>query len=101
WEFHIVSDPEINAFNVPGGHVYVNTGLIMAADNTAELAGVMAHEISHGVARHGTERITKAYGLNLGLGQLLGQNPSLVKQLAAQIAAGGAVAKFSRDDERE
>jgi beta-barrel assembly-enhancing protease len=101
WEFHIVADPSINAFNVPGGHVYVNTGLILAADNAAELAGVMAHEISHGVARHGTERISKVYGLQIGAGLLLGQNPSAVKQIATEIAAGGLVAKFSRDDERE
>jgi predicted Zn-dependent protease len=101
WEFHIIADPEINAFNIPGGQVYVNTGLIMAADNTAELAGVMAHEISHGVARHSTERMSKVYGLDVGLNYLLGQNPSMLKQIAAQLAAGGVVAKFSRDDERE
>jgi beta-barrel assembly-enhancing protease len=101
WTFHIVADPEVNAFNVPGGHVYVNTGLITAASNTAELAGVMAHEIGHGVARHATERISKVYGLNYGLGAALGQDPSLVKQIVAQVAAGGLVAKFSRDDERE
>jgi predicted Zn-dependent protease len=101
WEFHVVADPAVNAFNIPGGHVYVNTGLILAADNTSELAGVMAHEIAHGVARHGTERISKTYGLNIGAGLLLGQNPSLIKQIAAQIAAGGLVARFSRTDERE
>ena len=101
WEFHVVADPSINAFNIPGGHVYVNTGLIMASRNTSELAGVIAHEIAHGASRHATERITKVYGLNLAAGLLLGQQPSQMKQLAAQLAAGGLVAKFSRDDERE
>jgi beta-barrel assembly-enhancing protease len=101
WEFHIVADPEINAFNIPGGHVYVNTGLIMAADNSAELAGVLAHEIAHGVARHATERITAAQGINVGAGLLLGQNPSAIKELAAQIAAGGIIAKYSRSAEQE
>ncbi|MDX1661415.1 MAG: M48 family metalloprotease, partial [Gemmatimonadota bacterium] len=47
WEFHVVADPSINAFNIPGGHVYVHTGLICATDNVAELAGVMAHEVAH------------------------------------------------------
>jgi predicted Zn-dependent protease len=79
----------------------VNNGLIMAAGRTAGLAGVMAHEISHGVARHATERISRIYGLDLGAGLLLGQNPSLIEQIAAQIAAGGAVARFSRNAERE
>lgn len=101
WKFHIVDDPSINAFNIPGGHVYVNTGLIRAADNVAELAGVMAHEISHGVSRHGTERLSKTYGLSIAAGALLGGNPGIIQQIVAQIAATGAVAKFSRDDERE
>ena len=101
WEFHVVKDPSINAFNIPGGHVYVNTGLIAQVDDVAELAGVLAHEIAHGVARHGTERLTKAYGLQIGAGILLGQDPGLVEQIVAQIAGQGAIAKFSRDDERE
>ena len=101
WTFHVVNNPEINAFNVPGGHVYVNTGLIKAAGNASELAAVMAHEISHGVSRHATERISKVYGLNLGAGLVLGDNPSTLKKIAAQLAAGGLVAKFSRSDERE
>lgn len=101
WEFHIVDDPSINAFNIPGGHVYVHTGLIRAADNVAELAGVMAHEIAHGVSRHATERLSKTYGLSIAAGALLGSDPGIVQQIVAQIAATGAVAKFSRDDERE
>jgi len=101
WRFHVVRDDAINAFNVPGGLVYVNTGLIAAADNTAELAGVIAHEVAHGAARHGTERMTQAYGLNVAAALLLGQDPGLGAQIAAQIAGGGAIAKFSRDDERE
>ncbi len=101
WEFHVVADPAINAFNIPGGHVYVNTGLLAAVDNAAELAGVMAHEIAHGVSRHGTERLTKAYGLNIGAGLLLGQDPSTTQKILAQLVGGGALAKFSRSDERE
>lgn len=101
WEFHIVDDPSINAFNIPGGHVYVHTGLIEAANNASELAGVMAHEISHGVERHATERLTQAYGLNIVAALVLGQNPGMIEQIVAQIAGTGAIAKFSRDDERE
>ncbi len=65
WKFHVVRDKDINAFNIPGGHVYVNTGLIATADNASELAGVIGHEVAHGVARHGTEQLTRVYGLNL------------------------------------
>lgn len=101
WEFHIVDSPEINAFNIPGGHVYVNTGLIQATDNVAELAGVMAHEIAHGVARHGTEQVSKAYGFNIIAGLALGANPPIYQQILAQIVGAGTFARFGRDAERE
>ena len=101
WEFHVVDDPAINAFAIPGGHVYVNTGLIANADNASELAGVMAHEISHVVARHSTEMLTRQYGLSILAGLVLGQDPGAIQQIAAQIVAGGALARFSRDAERE
>ncbi len=101
WRFHIVADPQVNAFAIPGGEVYVNTGLIGAADNVAEFAGVLAHEISHGVARHGTEQLSRAYGLEIVASLVLGQNPSIYQQILAQIVGNGAMAKFSRDAERE
>lgn len=101
WQFHIVQDKSINAFNIPGGHVYVTTGLIAAADNASELAGVMAHEIAHGVERHGTEQLTKSYGLSIVAGLLLGQNPAVYQQILAQVVGGGVLARFSREAERE
>lgn len=101
WQFHVVEDPAINAFAIPGGHVYVNTGLIANSDNAAELAGVMAHEINHVVARHSTEQLSRQYGLSMLAGLALGQNPNQLAQLAAQLVAGGALARFSREAERE
>ncbi|HVR29667.1 MAG TPA: M48 family metallopeptidase [Thermoanaerobaculia bacterium] len=101
WEFHLVNDPAINAFNIPGGHVYVYKGLVEAAPDAAAFAGVLAHEIGHGVARHGTEQLSKSYGLSVLGGVLLGRNPAVYEQILAQILAGGAIAKFSRADERE
>ncbi|HYO76786.1 MAG TPA: M48 family metallopeptidase [Thermoanaerobaculia bacterium] len=101
WQFHVVQDPAINAFAIPGGHVYVHTGLIENADNASELAGVIAHEISHVLARHSTEQLSRQYGLSVIAGAVLGQNPGALAQIAAQIAAGGAMARFSREAERE
>jgi beta-barrel assembly-enhancing protease len=101
WQFHVVQDDAINAFAIPGGHVYVNTGLINNSDNASELAGVMAHEISHVLARHSTEQLSRQYGLSAIAGAVLGQNPSTLAAIAAQIAAGGAMASFSREAERE
>jgi predicted Zn-dependent protease len=101
WQFHIVKEPELNAFNIPGGHVYVTTGLLGAADNASQFAGVLAHEISHGVSRHGTEQLSKAYGLEMVAGVVLGQNPAVYKQILAQIVGTGALARFSRTAEDE
>ena len=61
----VIDSDEVNAFALPGGFFYVNSGLILAADEEAELAGVMAHEIAHVAARHGTEQYSKAQLLNL------------------------------------
>src|SRR5437667_11141594 len=68
WEFHCVNDRSINAFALPGGYVFVNRGAIEAADNEAQLAGVMAHEISHVALRHGTNQASKAELTQGGLG---------------------------------
>jgi beta-barrel assembly-enhancing protease len=101
WQFHVVQDDSINAFAIPGGHVYVHTGLIKNSDNASELAGVMAHEIAHVLARHSTEQLSRQYGLSTIASAVLGQNPSTIAAIAAQVAAGGAMASFSREAERE
>ncbi len=101
WQFHVVEDPALNAFAIPGGHIYVHTGLIASANSASELAGVMAHEISHVTARHTTEQISRQYGLSVLAGLVLGQDPGATQQIAAQIVAGGALARFSREAEGE
>ena len=101
WRFYVVRDDAVNAFNVPGGLVYVNTGLIENVGSAGELAGAIAHEIAHGIERHGTERLSKANEANAIAGAVLGRNPGAATQIAAQIAAQGAFASFSRADERE
>jgi hypothetical protein len=60
WEFHCVNDKQVNAFALPGGYVFINRGAIEAADNESQLAGVMAHELSHVALRHGTAQASKA-----------------------------------------
>jgi predicted Zn-dependent protease len=101
WRFKVVQDESINAFNVPGGLVYVHTGLLAKSGSAAEFAGALAHEISHGLARHGTRRYSQAQEANLIAAILLGSNPGAIAQIGAQVAAAGAFARFSREDERE
>lgn len=101
WDFYIVRDSSVNAFNLPGGLVFVNSGLIAEAESLDQLAGVMAHEIGHGAARHGTEIMTKAYGYNLLAGLVLGRNPSQARQVVAQLVGTGVMNGYSRTAERE
>ncbi len=101
WDFFVIDDPAVNAFNLPGGLVYVNRGLIEEADSLDQLAGAMAHEIGHGVARHGTQLMSRSYGYNLLAGLLLGRNPSQGQQILAQIVGTGALTRYSRTAELE
>jgi Zn-dependent protease with chaperone function len=102
-----VNATEINAFALPGGPMYVNRGLITTSRNEAELAGVLAHEMSHVILRHGTEQASKAYMGNAGLsilGGLLGKSGGSTSQIVGAVGGFGlnaAFLKFSRSDELE
>jgi predicted Zn-dependent protease len=85
WQFRIVNSAEINAFALPGGYIYINRGLFEAAEDEAQLAGVIAHESGHVVMRHGTHIASQAVLAQGGLAVLtsiLGQSGSLTSQLA-------------------
>jgi len=85
WTFKVVNSADINAFALPGGFIYVNRGAIEAAEDEAEIAGVIAHEAGHVVMRHGTNQATKAMLAQAPLailGGILGQSSSLTAQLA-------------------
>ncbi|MDA2928636.1 M48 family metallopeptidase [Acidobacteria bacterium AH-259-O06] len=70
YQFKVLNISDINAFALPGGFMYINRGLIEAAENEAQLAGVMAHEMAHVALRHGTNQVSKAYLTQAGLGVL-------------------------------
>jgi len=99
----VVESDEINAFALPGGFFYVNHGLILAADDESELAGVMAHEIAHVAARHGTEQHSKAELINFASIPLIFMGG--VGGFALRQAAGFLIPmqflQFSRKDEGE
>ena len=101
WTFTVVADPAVNAFALPGGHVYVNAGLVAAAEDPSELASVVGHEVAHGVARHSTERLVKAQGVSWVASLVLGDDPGVIRQVVAGLVGRGALARFSRTDEAE
>lgn len=99
----VVDSNEINAFALPGGFLYVHRGLIEAAENEAELAGVLAHEIAHVAARHGMEQASKGQFINFASIPLifLGGIGGYVIQQAAGLAVPLGFLKFSRGAEKE
>lgn len=105
YQFKVVDVSDINAFALPGGFMYVNRGLIDAAHDEAELAGVMAHEMSHVALRHGTNQASKAYLAQAGLGVLGGVlgNGGLSQIIGAVGGFGlnSLFLKFSRTDETQ
>ena len=109
WHFTLLDSPEINAFALPGGYVYVTRGIMAYMENEADLAGVMGHEIGHVTARHGAQRATREQNAGLGvlaasvLGAVLeSQGIAGAGQVASQVsqtAAAGYIATYGRDQE--
>ena len=103
--FEVVADPSINAFALPGGPMFINTGLLKAIDNEAQLAGVMGHEMSHVILRHGTNQASKAQliqlpailGGKMAGGSMLGQ----LTQVGIGLGANSVLLKFSRSAESQ
>ena len=112
WTFTVLDSPEINAFALPGGYVYVTRGIMAYLDSEADLAGVIGHEIGHVTARHGAQRATRQQNAGLGvlaatvLGVLVegATGVSGTAQAASQIGQGvaaGFVATYSREQETQ
>ena len=109
WHFTVLDSPEINAFALPGGYVYVTRGIMAYMEDEADLAGVMGHEIGHVTARHGAQRATSQQHAGLGvfaasiLGAVLeGQGYAGAGQLAGQVSqtvAAGYIASYGREQE--
>jgi predicted Zn-dependent protease len=99
----VVDSNDVNAFALPGGNLYVNRGLIETAENEAELAGVMAHEVAHVAARHGMEQVSKGTLVNYASIPLifLGGWGGYIVQQVAGLAVPLTFLKFSRGAEKE
>jgi beta-barrel assembly-enhancing protease len=105
--FDVINQKEINAFALPGGPMFLNRGMIEASKSEAEMAGVMAHEISHVALRHGTAQATKGEKFQIGavagqiLGAIVGGTAGSVIAQGSQFGLGAYFLKYSREYERE
>jgi hypothetical protein len=107
YSFDVVNMREINAFALPGGPMFLNRGMIQAATTEGEVAGVMAHELSHVILRHGTAQATKGQKFQIGaiagqvLGAIIGGRTGAVVSQGTQVGLGTWFLKYSREYERE
>jgi beta-barrel assembly-enhancing protease len=105
YQFHVIPAADINAFALPGGPIFVNIGTITAAENEAQLAGVLAHEMSHVYMQHSAKQAPKATVAQIiaGLaGAVLPQSGlGALARMGVQIGAGGVLMKYSRSDEAQ
>ncbi|HUQ34585.1 MAG TPA: M48 family metallopeptidase, partial [Pyrinomonadaceae bacterium] len=104
YQFNVIATKEINAFALPGGYVFVNAGAIAAARNEGELAGVMAHEISHVALRHPTNQVSKAYVAKSGLKMIRRVTGADIGGILEQVGGAGAnllFLKFGRTAETQ
>src|SRR3954468_16320396 len=105
YEFHVIPQKDINAFAIPGGPIFVNLGTIQAADNEAELAGVIAHEMTHVYMQHSIKQMSKqsmAQGVLGVLGAVLGNGTAgNLAKIGMQVGAGAIFMKYSREDEAQ
>jgi hypothetical protein len=103
YQFHVVQQSDINAFALPGGPIFVNVGTITAAESEAQLAGVMAHEMSHVYMQHSAKQAPKQEWANIlgALGGMLGGAAGDLAQMGIQFGAGTLLMRYSRKDEAQ
>ncbi|HZP62254.1 MAG TPA: M48 family metallopeptidase [Terriglobales bacterium] len=103
YQFHVVQESDINAFALPGGPIFVNIGTINAADNEAQLAGVISHEMSHVYMQHSAKQAPKQEWASIlsALGGALGGAAGSLAQMGIQLGAGTLLMKYSRGDEAQ
>ena len=101
YEFYVVRDETPNAFTIPGGKIYVHTGLLDFVGDDSELAGVLGHELGHAYARHPAKGLSRQMGVGY-LSSLLFKDPQgKFRTLALQLATQGVLTRYSREDERQ
>lgn len=101
YRFYVVNNKVPNAFTIPGGHIYVHTGLFTLVQDDSELAGVIAHELGHAIERHPTKNLTRAYGAEYLTRFLTAKGSGPLQTMTLQLLKTGILTRYSREDELE
>jgi len=98
---HLVNEPDLNHFSLPGGHIYLYRGVVENATNASEVAAVIAHEIAHLAARDGVERMAQKYGYALAAQSVMGENPEIPSQIVANLYTPNTILDYPKKAEQE
>lgn len=105
YRFYVIDSGMVNAFALPGGHIYLTRGLLEKTENAAELAGVVAHEVGHVAARHGVQKLERQLRtgslMSMLYQMMLGGEPELLRRSSVELAGALWNASNSREDEEE
>lgn len=101
YQFFVVEDKSPNAFTIPGGKIYIHTGLLKFATDENEIAGVIAHEVAHAYLRHPAKSVSRAMGAERLASLIFKDTQGQLKTLALQLAGGGILTRYGRQDEYE
>ncbi|HEW79610.1 MAG TPA: hypothetical protein ENH34_06595 [Phycisphaerales bacterium] len=101
WHFKVLRHNSVNAFALPGGYIYITTGMLKKLNSEAQLAGVLAHESVHVTARHTTVRMSEQIGLDILLSSVISEDTQRGLVQATSVVRRIVALKYSRDDERQ
>jgi predicted Zn-dependent protease len=96
---HIVNEPDINHFSLPGGSIFLYRGLIELSENAAEVALIIAHEVAHIAARNSIDRVALKYGYAFAAQSLIGENPEIPNRIIAELYTEGTILDYPEDQE--
>ena len=100
YSVHVVDEPDVNHFSLPGGQIYLFRGLIQECERAGEVAAVIAHEIAHISYRDGIERLARKYGYAFAAQELIGTNPEIPIQIITQLYSEGTILDYPQTAER-
>ncbi len=101
YSVHLVNEPDLNHFSLPGGQIFIYRGLLETLANSDQLAAVLAHEIAHIAARDGVERLSAKYGWAVAAQSVIGQNPEISRQLFLNLYTKDTILDYPKPVERE
>lgn len=96
---HIVNDPHLNHFSLPGGHIYIFRGMVEFASTTSEIASIVSHEIAHLASRDGVDRVAIKYAYAFAAQSVLGEIDEIPQQIISNLYSDGTILDYTEDDE--